>query len=59
VGNFSISPKGKILQARNGALIDAPQIREVGRPDGKIIPAKKERLTKLIRLRDSLNDNLP
>jgi N12 class adenine-specific DNA methylase/broad specificity phosphatase PhoE/2'-5' RNA ligase len=48
-GNYFLGPEGQIYQKKNGATLLNPFI-------GEAKPAEKDRITKLIKLRDALTD---
>ena len=48
-GNYFLGPKGEIYQKKNGGTLLNPFI-------GEVKPAEKDRITKLIKLRDALTD---
>lgn len=52
-GNLALDKKGNIVLRQTGGLVPAPQVLD---KDGKISPVLKDRATKLIALRDTLND---
>lgn len=52
-GNLALDKKGNVVLRQGGALVPAPQVLD---KDGKVSPVLKDRATKLVALRDTLNE---